>query len=154
MVTANTTKLKQNWEEYFLSHLPDYVLLRSSHLVALALFVYVRRDHVELAKNVSIKQKKTGFGGMAGNKGGICAMLSIGDTRARFVTAHLAAGHENFDDRNRDFWTLREAFLEDAEMSIWLGDFNYRIDLSNEECRPRIQQGDYAHLLKYDQVLL
>ena len=154
MVTANTTRLKQNWEECFLSYLPDYILLRSTHLVALAMFVFVRRDQVELIRNVSVELKKTGFGGMAGNKGGISVSLSIGDSRARFITAHFAAGQENVADRNQDYWTLRDAFQEESDMSFWFGDFNYRINLGNEDVRPRVAKQEYAVLLKHDQVCL
>ena len=35
---------------------------------------------------------------------------------------------------------------------FWLGDFNYRIDLPNEDVRRKIQAGDFPTLLRHDQV--
>ena len=35
---------------------------------------------------------------------------------------------------------------------FWLGDFNFRIDLPNEEVRARIAAGDFDPLLAADQV--
>lgn len=37
---------------------------------------------------------------MAGNKGAVAISLDYCDTSFCFVTAHFAAGHSNFDQRN------------------------------------------------------
>ena len=39
-----------------------------------------------------------------------------------------------------------------ARNVFWLGDFNYRIDLGNEEVRRRALTGDFATLIRYDQL--
>ena len=97
MVTADTTRLRHTWESTLLGLINktqsfEYVTLRSVHLVALGMFVFVRSDHVQSVRHVEVSMKKTGLGGMAGNKGGIGVSLSFWDTKLVFVTAHLAAG--------------------------------------------------------------
>ena len=64
--------------------------------------------------------------------------MDFASTRICFITAHLAAGFANYDERNRDFQTVhnlrftRNRAIDDHDTVIWLGDFNYRIGLNNE----------------------
>lgn len=96
---------------------------------------------------------------MAGNKGGCAIRFEYSNTRLCFVTAHLAAGFANYDERNRDYETilrglrfLRNRSIEDHDAVIWLGDFNYRIGLSNQKARELVQQKDFQTLYDNDQV--
>ena len=75
------------------------------------------------------------------------------------MTAHLAAGFANYDERNRDYQTvahglrfLRNRTIDDHDSIIWLGDFNYRVGLNNESVRKSIEIGDLATLYQNDQV--
>jgi hypothetical protein len=43
---------------------------------------------------------------MSGNKGGVGVRLDYYDTSFCFLTAHLAAGHSNVEERNADFGTI------------------------------------------------
>jgi len=43
---------------------------------------------------------------MSGNKGAVSIRLDYYDTSFCFITAHLAAGHVNMDERNADYWTI------------------------------------------------
>jgi len=45
---------------------------------------------------------------MSGNKGGIGVRLDYHDTSFCFITAHLAAGHSNVEERNADFQTIEK----------------------------------------------
>lgn len=45
---------------------------------------------------------------MSGNKGGIGVRLDYYDTTFCFITAHLAAGHSNVEERNADFHTIEQ----------------------------------------------
>ena len=97
--------------------------------------------------------------GMAGNKGAVAIRMDYGNTRICFVTAHLAAGFANYEERNRDYRTISHGLrfqhnrsIEDHDTIIWLGDFNYRIGLSDEKVRRLIQVGDLETLYSNDQV--
>ena len=75
------------------------------------------------------------------------------------MTAHLAAGFANYEERNRDYHTIshglrfqRNRSIEDHDAIIWLGDFNYRIGLSDERARQLIKGGDIDTLYQNDQV--
>lgn len=50
--------------------------------------------------------RQTGLRGMSGNKGAVGVRLDFHDTSFCFLTAHLAAGHTNVDERNMDYWTI------------------------------------------------
>ncbi|KAE8147649.1 SacI homology domain-containing protein [Aspergillus avenaceus] len=140
---------------------PKYVLLRSGQLVGSAIMVYVREDTLKDIKHVEGNVKKTGLSGMAGNKGGCAIRFEYCNTRICFVTAHLAAGFANYDERNRDYETIchglrfqRNRSIDDHDAIIWLGDFNYRIGLSNHAVRELAFQRDFEKLYENDQLNL
>ena len=74
---------------------------------------------------------------MSGNKGAVGIRLEYYDTSFCFVTAHLAAGHTNIDERNADYQTivnglhfLRGKTIESHEYVIWAFD-------CHRECTPQ-----------------
>ena len=83
-----------------------YVLLRSGQLVGAALCIFVRESILSQIKNVEGSVKKTGMSGIAGNKGAVAIRFDFANTQLCFVTAHLAAGFANYEDRNRDYSTI------------------------------------------------
>lgn len=96
---------------------------------------------------------------MAGNKGAVAIRMEYANTSLCFVTAHLAAGFANYDERNRDYHTIshglrfqRNQSIDDHDAVIWLGDFNYRIGLNNEKVRKLAEIGDFERLYENDQV--
>jgi len=99
--------------------------------------------------------------GMAGNKGAVAIRMDYANTSLCFVTAHLAAGFANYEERNRDYKTIshglrfqRNRSIEDHDTVIWLGDFNYRIGLTNEMVQKLVQAGDLETLYENDQVCI
>lgn len=83
-----------------------YVLLRSGQLVGAALCIFIKASALANIKNVEGSVKKTGLSGMAGNKGAVAIRFDYANTHICFVTAHLAAGFSNYDERNRDYATI------------------------------------------------
>lgn len=123
----------------------QYVLLRSGQLVGAALLIFVKISVLTRIRNVEGAIKKTGMSGIAGNKGAVAIRMDIEGSSVCFVTAHLAAGFGNYDERNRDYQTIvsglrfqRDRKIEDHEAVIWLGDFNYRIGTKPEYARDLI----------------
>lgn len=125
----------------------EYVLLRSGQLVGAALMVFVRSNILGRIKNVEGALKKTGMSGIAGNKGAVAIRMDIESTSVCFVTAHLAAGFANYEERNRDYNTItaglrfqRNRSIEDHEIVVWAGDFNYRIGLGYEKTKALVNE--------------
>lgn len=156
-----------------------YVLLRSGQLVGAALCIFVRQSVLSKIKNVEGSVKKTGLSGMAGNKGAVAIRLDYANTHICFVTAHLAAGFANYDERNKDYSTISNGlrfqrnrgidhhglFTSPAEGGnrvanlstdtvIWLGDFNYRIGLGWEKAMDLVKKRDLESLYANDQLNL
>lgn len=98
MVTLNKRQAARGGEKY--------VLLRSGQLVGAALCIFVKTSALTNIKNVEGNVKKTGMSGIAGNKGAVAIRFDYANTHVCFVTAHLAAGFANYDERNRDYATI------------------------------------------------
>lgn len=137
----------------------EYVLLRSEQLVGTALLVLVKSDLTSVIRQVEAATQKTGLRGMSGNKGAVGIRLDYHDTSFCFITAHLAAGHSNVEERNADYRTIAHGLrfqkgkmIDSHENVIWLADTNYRIDLENERARYLATSDDYDALLAADQL--
>ncbi|KAI1132117.1 SacI homology domain-containing protein [Nemania abortiva] len=138
-----------------------YVLLRSGQLVGAALCIFVKASVLSKIKNVEGSVKKTGLSGIAGNKGAVAIRMDYASTQLCFVTAHLAAGFANYDERNRDYATIhhglrfqRNRGIDDHDTVIWMGDFNYRIGLSHERAMELVEKRDLEKLYENDQLNL
>jgi synaptojanin len=162
MATDNTKRLV--WEELIIKTLNSqasskYILLKSEQLVGAALCIFIKADHAQYIRNVQGSIKKTGLAGLAGNKGGVAISVDFYDTSLCFVCSHLAAGQSNVADRNNDYHTINDGLIlgkgkkiYDHDSIVWFGDFNYRIDLPNEQVRSLVAQGNYKALYERDQV--
>lgn len=98
---------------------------------------------------------------MAGNKGAVAIRMDVDNTSLCFVTAHLAAGFANYEERNRDYKTISQGLrfqrgrsIDGHDTVIWLGDFNYRIGLADEKVRKLIDAEDWEKLYENDQAWL
>ncbi|KAH8885245.1 hypothetical protein GQ53DRAFT_372822 [Thozetella sp. PMI_491] len=139
----------------------SYVLLRSGQLVGAALCIFVKSSVLASVKNVEGSVKKTGMSGMAGNKGAVAIRLDYVNTPICFVTAHLAAGFANYEERNKDYATIhrglrfqRNRGIDDHDSVFWFGDFNYRIGLGLETAKELVRKQDLERLYENDQLNL
>jgi endonuclease/exonuclease/phosphatase family metal-dependent hydrolase len=137
----------------------QYVPLRSEQLVGTALLLYVKDSLLPYVRQVEATTKKTGLKGMSGNKGGVAIRMNVFDTSFCFVTAHFAAGQSNVEERNADYWTLSRSLafrggrnVSNSHHTVWLGDFNYRIEGGNEIVRPLCERNDLDDLAARDQL--
>ncbi len=136
-----------------------YILLRSEQLVGTALVVLIKEELVNDVRLVEAATRKTGLKGMSGNKGGVAIRMDYYDTSICFVTAHFAAGHSAYEERNADYWTITKGLsfargktIGSHDHVFWLGDFNYRIDASNDVVRPMAARGELEGLSARDQL--
>ncbi|UZJ55421.1 hypothetical protein CBS101457_004741 [Exobasidium rhododendri] len=143
-----------------LGGMEKYILLRSEQLVGTALMILLKESIVPHIRQVEASTKKTGLKGMSGNKGGVAIRMNIYDTSFCFLTAHFAAGKSNVEERNADFVTISRELhfnsgrsINNSNYCFWFGDFNYRLDGGNEVIRPMCESGDFAALMKRDQLI-
>jgi endonuclease/exonuclease/phosphatase family metal-dependent hydrolase len=138
-----------------------YVLIKTRQLVGVLLMVYVRKAIVGDVRSLGVNMVKLGYGGMTGNKGAIGVRLELGATSLCFVCAHLAAGQKNVEERNQNWNDAQQTLkfgrrnqwsVDSHDLSIWLGDFNYRIDLEREDVIDAVKKGDYKPLIAADQL--
>lgn len=165
ILNADESKGSQ-WEETIRTYLgfygDKYLLLRIEHMTSLTLLVFVKEAKVNLLRDVEGTNKRTGFGGIAANKGAAATRLKVGESSFCFVNCHLAAGDGNVEDRKNDFVSIRDGIqfaggkgLLDNDYVFWFGDMNYRVTLPNEEVRTALlekQDGYIEQLLNYDQL--
>ncbi|KAI0235878.1 Inositol-1,4,5-trisphosphate 5-phosphatase 1, partial [Massospora cicadina] len=148
----------------------EYALLTSEQLVGICLFIYVKRDLLSFMHQVMRCTKKTGLLGMAGNKGAAAIRFRCHDASFCFVACHFASGkaflatkpipgQSRADDRNRDFSIIQTGILfpgfggiNQHDAVFYLGDFNYRINLTYDHVHNALHHGQLSALLKRDQL--
>ncbi|CUM67769.1 uncharacterized protein PRCAT00005474001 [Priceomyces carsonii] len=154
------------WEEKLRNSLNElnmsgkrYASLWTGQIGGIALFLFVQEQELENISNVEGSYKKTGLGGMSANKGGVAVRFTYSNTELCFISSHLAAGLSNVDERHQNYKTLVKGLkfsknrrIKDHDAVIWLGDFNFRIDLPNELVKELIERKDFAKLFESDQL--
>nr|XP_019585750.1 PREDICTED: synaptojanin-1 isoform X8 [Rhinolophus sinicus] len=162
IVNASTTNQKL-WAvelQKTVSRDNKYVLLASEQLVGVCLFVFIRPQHAPFIRDVAVDTVKTGMGGATGNKGAVAIRMLFHTTSLCFVCSHFAAGQSQVKERNEDFVEIVRKLsfpmgrmLFSHDYVFWCGDFNYRIDLPNEEVKELIRQQNWDSLIAGDQLI-
>lgn len=157
---------KRFWENHIKWHLNEfnpegikYLSLWSGQLGGLSLFIFVKQTEISKITQVESSFRKTGFGGVGANKGGIAVRFDYENTQICFVSSHLAAGLSNVDERHHDYKVIskgvkfsRNRRIKDHDIVVWLGDLNFRINLPNEQAKLLIEQKNFSKLFEYDQL--
>ncbi|NXP62021.1 SYNJ1 protein, partial [Chloropsis cyanopogon] len=162
IVNASTTNQKL-WAaelQKTISRDYKYVLLASEQLVGVCLFVFIRPQHAPFIRDVAVDTVKTGMGGATGNKGAVAIRMLFHTSSLCFVCSHFAAGQSQVKERNEDFVEISRKLgfpmgrmLFSHDYVFWCGDFNYRIDLPNEEVKDLIRQQNWDPLIAGDQLI-
>uniref|UniRef100_A0A673I1D3 Synaptojanin-1 n=1 Tax=Sinocyclocheilus rhinocerous TaxID=307959 RepID=A0A673I1D3_9TELE len=162
IVSASTTNQKL-WAAELqknISREHKYVLLASEQLVGVCLFVFIRPQHAQFIRDVAVDTVKTGMGGATGNKGGVAIRMLFHTTSICFVCSHFAAGQSQVKERNDDYNEIARKLsfpmgrlLYSHDYVFWCGDFNYRINIPNEETKELIRQQNWDALNAGDQLL-
>ncbi|CAN8235499.1 unnamed protein product [Cochlearia groenlandica] len=147
---------------------PAYVRLVSKQMVGILLTIWVKRSLRKHIQNVRVSTVGVGIMGYIGNKGAVSVSLSINQTFFCFICTHLTAGEREVDQikRNADVQEIHKRtvfhsvsalglpkLIFDHERIIWLGDLNYRLNLSYEKTRDLISKREWSNLLEYDQLV-
>uniref|UniRef100_A0A2P2LIV2 Inositol polyphosphate-related phosphatase domain-containing protein n=1 Tax=Rhizophora mucronata TaxID=61149 RepID=A0A2P2LIV2_RHIMU len=147
---------------------PSYVRIVSKQMVGIFLTIWVRRSLRKHIQNLKLSTVGVGVMGYIGNKGSISVRMSIYQTFFCFICTHLTSGEKDGDElkRNADVHEIlrRTRFrsfsgarlpksIHDHERIIWLGDLNYRINLSYEKTRELISEQNWTELAERDQLV-
>lgn len=136
-----------------------YMSLWSWQMGGMAILLFIKETQIGFVSNIEGAVKKTGLGGMSANKGGIAISLTFSKTLICFICSHLAAGLNNVDERHQNYKAISKGIyfakfkkLKDHDAVIWMGDFNYRINLQNEQVKAMIVKKRFAELFEFDQL--
>lgn len=164
-----TSQEYENWKIYLCNCMSgSFDMVLSKALVGLYMCVFVRHG-VEVS-NIDSALVKTGMGGLHGNKGGISVRMDVYDTSFCFINCHLAAGHSQVIQRNRDALQILTSPVTnvalgdmalnggdgtrpmDHEVCFFFGDTNYRINTAREQAIKYIKDQNWAKLYSHDQL--
>ncbi|WVZ72583.1 hypothetical protein U9M48_021016 [Paspalum notatum var. saurae] len=144
-----------------------FVRIVSKQMVGIFLTVWVRRGLRKCVQNLKVSTVGVGAMGYIGNKGAVSVSMSIYQTMFCFVCTHLAAGEKPGDvhKRNADVQEIhrRTRFaapgdqpllrgIHEHDRIFWLGDLNYRLDVSYERAHELISTGSWSKLAEMDQL--
>lgn len=159
-----------------------YDKLVSKQLVGMLIIVVVKKSLSSCFDDIRTTAAGAGILGLMGNKGGTAVQMTFkppmsnsgfepGPTTLTFVNTHLAAFDEMFEKRNADFQDLSKRLyfstvesaslistrnVYESDILFWMGDLNYRIDLSDSDVRTILNSEDPEYdmgiLLNFDQL--
>ncbi|KAJ4850236.1 Type IV inositol polyphosphate 5-phosphatase 3 [Turnera subulata] len=151
---------------------PSYVRIVSKQMVGIFLTIWVRRSLRKHIQNIKVSTVGVGAMGYIDSasmfQGSISVSMSIYQTFFCFICTHLTSGEKDGDElkRNADVHEIhrRTQFrsgsgvgipksILDHEKIIWLGDLNYRINLSYEKTRELISRKEWSKLVERDQLV-
>ncbi|KAL6851723.1 hypothetical protein ACP4OV_020287 [Aristida adscensionis] len=156
-----------NVENRFKRQRPQFVRIVSKQMVGVFISIWVRQSLQKHIQNLRVSIVGVGARGYTGNKGSISVSMSIHQTHFCFVCCHLASGEKVGDELKRNAHVeaihRRTEFnsvptvrvpqrIYDHERIIWLGDLNYRINLSYEMAHELISKQDWDGLFENDQL--
>ena len=146
----------------------------SRQLSGILLGVYVREHLKKATGEVETCSVARGVMGVGGNKGTVGVSLSIYRRKFLFLCSHFAAHQNAVDKRNEDYMApVREmkllnggsaregddrsyqegALFDDAHLIVWVGDFNYRVDMPYTQACEAAYNKNYRLLQENDQLL-
>lgn len=164
MINTDAT-VKTAWAKTLLntlnrSQVEQYALLGMQQLGGVIMLLFTKSQQLSQIKSIQYSFHKLGFGGIAANKGAVGISLEYSTTKFCFITSHLSAGLGNIEQRHIDYKMVNKNLcfgnknlrIGSHDAIIWLGDLNFRINMSNEEAKTLISQKNYKEMLKHDQL--
>ncbi|KAL2894459.1 Type IV inositol polyphosphate 5-phosphatase 3 [Bienertia sinuspersici] len=147
---------------------PEYVRIASKQMIGIFLTIWVRKDLRKHIQNLKVSTVGVGALGYIGNKGAVSISMSIYQSLFCFICTHLTSGEKECEQlkRNADVNEIhRRTYFRtgsgigvpksiyDHEKIIWLGDLNYRLNMSYDDTRKLIAQREWSKLAESDQLV-
>lgn len=155
VVTGNSTNA-EIWTEYIrraqaLAGTDSYDLVAYDSMGGVYCCALVRKNLNPPIKDSLIQTKKLGANGMLANKAAVFFKWSIGETSLVAICCHLAAHDQNWEQRNSQWHEIVED-MKGIDYIIFMGDLNYRIAMTYEECMEKIGTKSINELYENDQL--
>ncbi|CAM1308786.1 INPP5J (predicted) [Pycnogonum litorale] len=138
-----------------------YMRLKVERLQGIMLFLFIKKKHLSRVTGLQADYTRVGLGGMWGNKGGIGIRLNIFGCSICFVNTHLSANDDELDKRIAEYSSILDGqhfndpltdHIITHDYVFWIGDLNFRIDMSIEDSHTLVQKNELSELLQYDQL--
>ncbi|KAJ4462240.1 putative phosphatase family protein [Paratrimastix pyriformis] len=120
-----------------------YIHVFSKQMVGLLLCLFVKKRYASELTDLAWSTAGCGLMGTMGNKGGVAIRFRFRQTTFCIVCAHLCAQARNVARRNRD-----------QSHVIWMGDFNYRLNMGCPEAVAQVEAEQWDTLLAHDQLCI
>jgi len=149
----------------------EYYRVGNQEMLEIKIVVFARVVHKPFIANVQTFYQPTGIGGVWYNKGGTGLTLTLFESHLCFLNCHLAAHAEQkyVLDRNNDVKSIIRSsatseygrkgldLANQFDTVFWMGDMNYRIELSYEETCKQVEaattSGNWEGLWAVDQFI-
>lgn len=166
IVTNENNKETIFWENFFIKHLSDFMLIGSSSMLGLMMLIFVNKkieNKIEITLDKAIKNK-LGFMNVFANKGFISLKLKIDYESITLFNCHFESGNskEDYYKRIEHLNSVFNQLLSKTKSPVGFisGDLNFRnicsttelekilVDLDNDNNRSRIVE----KLSEFDQL--
>lgn len=136
-----------------------YTLVRAKQLGGLALFLYARSALLPRLAGVLDGSLPFGWGGVLANKGAVAIRVLFNGVPCVFIGAHLTPHAPNAARRNAEVTAVMTKLqlggtmpLQGHALTVWAGDLNYRLDVSEADGLPLVKARQWGKLAQYDQL--
>ncbi|KAL5780407.1 hypothetical protein ACOSQ2_011144 [Xanthoceras sorbifolium] len=141
-----------------------HVLLAKAIMQSLHLYVFGPKNSEVFIKELKVdKYSVGGFGGLISRKKGAVAIrINYKGIRMVYISCHLSAHARNVDERNAQCRHISHSlfsknvnpYARPTQITVWLGDLNYRIQgITTHPARNLIQKDLQGLLTSKDQLL-
>ncbi|XP_057973939.1 type IV inositol polyphosphate 5-phosphatase 11 isoform X2 [Malania oleifera] len=141
-----------------------HILLGKAIMQSLQLYVFGQKNSESFIRE--LKVDKHAVGGLGGlirrKKGAVAISINYKGIRMLFISCHLSAHARNVGERNSQcrhishslFSKNQNPYARPAQITVWLGDLNYRIEgIDTHPVRNLINRDLHALLTSKDQLL-
>ncbi|ELP87748.1 type II inositol-1,4,5-trisphosphate 5-phosphatase precursor, putative [Entamoeba invadens IP1] len=146
-----------------------YFRLGYYQLCGVVLYVFFHERMENHIEEVGFADCRVGaMSGKLANKGGVAYRMKVYDSTISFVGSHLAAHQQFWEKRNSDWAEIAKMKIPyfngkslkiekigvlDNDVVVWMGDLNYRIEMTDFDVRKNLKSKNLEKLRKHDQLL-
>ncbi|KAL7419973.1 hypothetical protein Q5752_004936 [Cryptotrichosporon argae] len=180
MLVSQGSERADAWEKAMLDALGErsgeYEKIAAVQYVGVLMVVLVRSALREHISRIDTASRGIGLLGFGGNKAGVAVRFKVYDTTICIVNSHLAAFANQLERRRSDYAALVAGLVfltpqgvnmaiepcvpetgpvtvDHSDVTFWLGDLNYRLDMDDADARALAEQRDWEKLVAADQLL-